>query len=56
MAFAAQYDSGLTGFRMREVVPLYSLKDRVWHNALADATATYDIFMALMKQHRDDGR
>jgi DNA polymerase III alpha subunit (gram-positive type) len=56
MVFAAQYRSELTGFRMREVVPFYKLKDREWHHALADAAATYDVFRALMEQQHSDER
>lgn len=56
MVFAAEYRSGLTGFRMREVVPFYQLRDREWHNALADATATYEVFKALMERNQSDGR
>jgi DNA polymerase III epsilon subunit-like protein len=56
MVFAAEYGSKLSGFRMREVVPFYQLQDREWHNALADATATYDVFKALMERQRADER
>jgi DNA polymerase III epsilon subunit-like protein len=55
MVFASEYRSELKGFRMREVVPYYGLKDRPWHHALEDAMATYDVFMAMM-QHRGNGR
>lgn len=48
MLFAELYRSGLDGFRMREVVRYFRLKQGQWHDALVDAKATYDIFIKLM--------
>lgn len=56
MVFSAEYHSELDGFRMREVVPHFRLPVRSWHNALEDARATYDLFVALMRKLHPHGR
>jgi len=50
MIFAELYRSGMDGFRMREVVRYYRLKGGPWHDALADARATLEIFKKLMRR------
>ena len=48
MIFAELYQSELTGFRMREVVKEMHVENAHWHDALADARVTYDIFKKMM--------
>lgn len=50
MLFADFYDD-MVGFRMREVVEHFGLKNDHWHDALADARATYEIFKKIMDHH-----
>lgn len=50
MIFSELYRSNMDGFRMREVVKYFRLKNRHWHDALADTRATYEIFMKLMNR------
>jgi DNA polymerase III epsilon subunit-like protein len=47
MAFWSKYGSGLKGFRMTELIERLGLPVRKWHDALADAQATYDIYKKL---------
>jgi DNA polymerase III alpha subunit (gram-positive type) len=54
MIFAELYQSGLGGFRMREVVRYFHLKNQHWHDALVDARATYEIFIKLMRRIAHD--
>ncbi len=48
MIFSDLYRSHMDGFRMREVVRYFHLKNQQWHDALVDARATYEIFKKLM--------
>ncbi len=50
MIFFGLYHSNLDGFRMREVVKYFRLKNQQWHDALVDARATYEIFTKLMER------
>ncbi len=50
MIFAELYQTGMDGFRMREVVKYFRLKNQHWHDALVDARATYEIFVKLMNR------
>jgi DNA polymerase III alpha subunit (gram-positive type) len=54
MIFAELYRSKMDGFRMREVVKHFHLKNQHWHDALVDARATYEIFVKLMKSIEHD--
>lgn len=56
MIFAELYRSGMDGFRMREVVRYFRLKNRTWHDPLADSWATYDIFKKLMRRIQNGHR
>jgi ATP-dependent DNA helicase DinG len=57
MVFAELYRSGMDGFRMREVVKYFRLKNQTWHDALVDARATYEIFRKLMmKKETKNGK
>ena len=47
MIFMGLYHSSMDGFRMREVVRYFRLKNRQWHDALSDARATHEIFVKL---------
>lgn len=53
MVYAEYYRSRLDGFRMREMVPYLKLKKRKWHDSLADARVTYDIFIKLMRKNEN---
>lgn len=48
MIFSDLYRSRMDGFRMREVVKYFHLKNQQWHDALVDARATFEIFKKLM--------
>lgn len=48
MIFSDLYRSHMDGFRMREVVKYFHLKNQKWHDALVDARATFEIFKKLM--------
>ncbi len=50
MIFSDLYRSHMDGFRMREVVKYFHLKNQQWHDALVDARATYEIFKKLMER------
>lgn len=50
MIFFGLYRSRMDGFRMREVVKYFHLKNQEWHDALVDARATYEIFKKLMNR------
>lgn len=50
MIFSELYRSHMDGFRMREVVKYFRLKNQHWHDALIDARATYEIFLKLMQR------
>lgn len=52
MLFAELYYSRQEGFRMREMVKYFRLKNKQWHDALVDARATMELFVKLM--HRID--
>ncbi len=54
MIFSELYRSRMDGFRMREVVKHFHLKNQHWHDALVDARATYEIFVKLMQQIEHD--
>lgn len=50
MAFAFLYNSKkIKGFRMTEVADYFELKNENWHDALADARITYEIFLKLLE-------
>ncbi len=53
MVYAEYYRTRLDGFRMREMASYMKLKERKWHDALADARVTYDIFMKLMRKNEN---
>lgn len=50
MVFCDLYHSKLDGFRMREVIKRFRVKNQQWHDALEDARATYVLFKKLMQQ------
>ena len=54
MIFSDLYRSHMDGFRMREVVKYFHLKNQQWHDALVDARATYEIFKKLMSRKHDE--
>lgn len=50
MIFMELYRSDMDGFRMREVVRHFNVKQDQWHDALDDSRATLEIFKKLMKR------
>ena len=50
MAFAVLYSSRTDRLRMREMVPFLRIKQGTWHDALADARMTLEIFRKLMRR------
>jgi CRISPR-associated protein Cas2 len=50
MVFCDLYHSHLDGFRMREVIKRFKVKNQQWHDALEDARVTYELFKKLMQQ------
>ncbi len=53
MIFSDLYRSHMDGYRMREVVKYFKLKNQHWHDALVDARATFEIFKKLMDRKYD---
>lgn len=49
MLFYGLYDSRVDGFRMREMVKRFKIKNAQWHDALDDARVTYAMFKKLMR-------
>jgi hypothetical protein len=54
MIFSELYRSNMDGFRMREVVRYFHMKEQQWHDALVDARATYEIFLKTMSHIEHD--
>lgn len=52
MLFAQLYDTTLNGLRMRELVQHFGLRNGHWHDALADARATHELFLKVMDHER----
>ena len=49
MLFHDLYRTKMNGFRMKEVVDFFHMRDDQWHDALVDARATYVIFKKLIQ-------
>lgn len=48
MLYAGLYNKNINGFRMREMARYFKIKNGTWHDALADAKLTYELFLKLI--------